>query len=410
VKPSPMVAVIHDTSGFEALQNEWNALLAESSSNTIFLTWEWLYEWWRSYAAAERLYILTLRDESGRLRGVAPFYIARVWLLAVLPVKVLRFIGDGSGDSEYLDFIVARGVEVEARRQFLEFLETQHSLWDVCVLHGIPCTSVTSGVAHEWTQRHTLPIKGSDFPCSVIKLPTTWDAYLNNLNIKFRWKLRSRLRKLDQEHKVELVQCTEPVSLEAYLRVLFDLHRQRWARVHQEGCFVAQRQPFYERMGRRFLETGWLRFYLLRVDGLFVAAQFGFAYGGKFYSLQEGFDPGCGQDSYGIVLRAYVLQDAIAKGIAEYDLLRGEPDYKTRWNTHAATCLSLQMGRRTVSSLVFIYGPVLWRQILDWGLRISPQWLVTLKRLLQERLRRFSFPLRQYASLRSLEKARPTDE
>jgi len=34
---------ICDEPGFRALQHCWNQLLQESTANTIFLSWEWLY-------------------------------------------------------------------------------------------------------------------------------------------------------------------------------------------------------------------------------------------------------------------------------------------------------------------------------------------------------------------------------
>jgi CelD/BcsL family acetyltransferase involved in cellulose biosynthesis len=388
------LSVVQDNASFHGLRNEWNTLLSESSANTIFLTWEWLYEWWTSYAQSERLLILTLRDQADRLIGIAPLYQLRVRRMGFLPVKVLRFIGDGSGDSEYLDFIVANGMEEEARSAFFAYLKAHPALWDVLSLHGIPARSETKDGALEWAQHNGYRAMVRGFVTAFIPLPGSWSTYLTTLDRKFRWKVRSRLDKLCNNHKVEMVRCENSSVLQPYLDCLFDLHRKRWAKVYQDGCFVPARRLFYQRMGDRFLQRGWLQFYMLKVDGKVLAAQFGFQYGNKFYSLQEGLDPDGGQESYGIVLRAFVLQEVIRNGIPQYDLLRGDSDYKTRWNTTPTTCCSMELGRWTVPAVVTIYGPVMRERLLNWARAVAPARVLAYKRQAQQRVRRKRFLLK----------------
>ena len=33
---------------FEHLREEWNMLLSQSAEKDIFLTWEWLFAWWKN--------------------------------------------------------------------------------------------------------------------------------------------------------------------------------------------------------------------------------------------------------------------------------------------------------------------------------------------------------------------------
>ena len=41
------IVPVENPEGFRGLQEEWNELLESSTSNCLFLTWEWLYTWWR---------------------------------------------------------------------------------------------------------------------------------------------------------------------------------------------------------------------------------------------------------------------------------------------------------------------------------------------------------------------------
>ena len=60
---------------FEALANPWNALLKQTASDNIFLTWEWLYTWAKHYLGDNRLCIILVYKQPSQLVGIAPFYI-----------------------------------------------------------------------------------------------------------------------------------------------------------------------------------------------------------------------------------------------------------------------------------------------------------------------------------------------
>src|SRR4051812_46135346 len=104
------VTEIRTESALEALRPSWNGLLRDSGSSTIFLTWEWISAWWRCYGQTGELRVLAAFNESGILRGIAPLRVKTARQCGQT-VPAVYFIGDCSNDSEYLDFIIARGEE-----------------------------------------------------------------------------------------------------------------------------------------------------------------------------------------------------------------------------------------------------------------------------------------------------------
>ena len=125
----------------ESIRPAWDELLSDSEAQAIFLTWEWLRSWWAAYGRSLELYFLGCFDRTGRLVGIAPLYRTR-WPLR-LPVQVwmLRLLGDGSGDSEGLDWIVLRGYEAAAVRAWLDWLDQRWSEWDILELNTLPAES-----------------------------------------------------------------------------------------------------------------------------------------------------------------------------------------------------------------------------------------------------------------------------
>ncbi len=86
--------VVTTTDEWNALRPEWNELLASSRANTLFLSWEWLDSWIRVQATPPALLIICVRDESGELLGVAPYYRTVYRLLRVLRYRILHVLGD----------------------------------------------------------------------------------------------------------------------------------------------------------------------------------------------------------------------------------------------------------------------------------------------------------------------------
>jgi hypothetical protein len=86
------------------LRPVWNPLLAKTWSKSVFLTWEWIENWWNVYNSGFDLAIIVAR-EGGTPCGIAPLLIRR----GSLPR--LEFVGQNSAYGEYLDFLIPRGHE-----------------------------------------------------------------------------------------------------------------------------------------------------------------------------------------------------------------------------------------------------------------------------------------------------------
>src|SRR2546428_10216493 len=108
-----MIETIEDAAGFEKLRDEWDALLETSASNSLFLTWEWLYPWWKHLSGDRTLSIVTMRS-GGELVAIAPLASRSRRLARVVPFRSLEFLGTDRACSGYLDLIIKPGKEPEA--------------------------------------------------------------------------------------------------------------------------------------------------------------------------------------------------------------------------------------------------------------------------------------------------------
>ncbi len=379
---------------FLNMEKEWSSLLQESRANTIFLTWEWLSAWWKAYKKDKELHIIrVVRD--GQTIGLAPFYRKKILKFGFLSFRVLVLVGDGSNDSDYLDWISKDGEEEVVNRSVIDYLLQHRGDWDLVFLNEIPENSPHLAFLRHLSSGNGWYCDETEVPCAYVNLPSDWETYLRSLKPRMRTKIRSLTRQLEQNHKVHFDRCSRFDNLEARLESLFELHEQRWRQDGEEGVFVSQaKRQFYQEMSSFFLSRGWLRFYSLTVDDRYVAHQFCFEYQEKIFLLQEGYDPKWAEHAVGNVLRAFIFRDSIERKVAVYDFLGGVTSHKLSWAAAVKKSFRLSMGIPKVKNRIYFEIPkaVVWGKkelkavlpetAVGWGVSLKKRLILKKKRRL----------------------------
>ncbi len=332
--------VYQDTTGFEKLRGEWNALLRRSDTDTIFLTHEWQSTWWRFFAPGRDLFLLALR-ERGELVGIAPFYRQR------LPEgqAVIQLIG-GTEISDYLNLIALPGYHEQVYQAIFEFLCSEIVDWEAIDLHCLPTAVSHYELLREVTARQGLAIQRRvEDVCPVIPLPATWDEYLSMLDKKQRHELRRKMRRAEREADIHWYMTSDPHSLTKDMEDFFDLHRKS-SPDKEDFMSETEMQHFFHEAARFALDRGWLELSFLLINGEKAASMLCFAYNNRTLVYNSGYDPQrFARLSPGIVLLAYHIQDSIAKGRAAFDFLRGDEAYKYRFGGQDSEVLQITIRR-----------------------------------------------------------------
>ncbi|MDF2741394.1 MAG: polysaccharide deacetylase, partial [Actinomycetia bacterium] len=295
--------------GLDELASEWTALAA--SGGNPFGTHEWASCWWRHHGGDRKPLVVAGRAADGRLVTVLPLYL---W--ATRPLRILRFIGHGAGDQ--LGPVHAPGDRETAAalaRQALAELG-----WDVFVGEQLPARALWSDLLGARVIRR----EGSP----VLAAPDGgWPAYLAGRSANFRQQLGRKERNLGRRHQVGLRLVEDPGQLPAAMDTLFALHRLRWG---DDSGFLP-REAFHREFAAVALERGWLRLWLLELDGRPAAAWYGLRLGGVEHYYQSGRDPAFDNLSAALVLLAHTIRSAFEDGVGEYRFGRGQDPYKYRF-------------------------------------------------------------------------------
>ena len=354
--------IIRTRATLSRLEPVWNALLRDSASDTVSLTWEWISAWWDVFGGGDReLYVVVIRS-GGEVIGIAPLVRRRLTHYGLLSFRRLEFLASGEDEtdatcSEYLDFILRRGREPEALRAILECLHAHKDDWDEALLCGVAEDSpnvlplmrlcLTGPLAASVVRREEgcyLPLAACDF-----------EAKLATLGVKFQKNLR-RDRRVVERGDATLRVVDDADEFDAAFDKLIELHQNLWRSRGQSGSFASEKfTRFHRSLATALVRRGWAKLFTLSIAGETVAALYAFTYGGKMLYYQSGIARESRPvSSPGTLVQSFAIEAAVELGMSEFDFLAGGVDgYKSRWGTSRRGFLRLRLARVQVKEVAY---------------------------------------------------------
>jgi CelD/BcsL family acetyltransferase involved in cellulose biosynthesis len=313
-----------ERASFDSLRADWAALVPASVTPFPFQSVEWAEAWWGVFGAGNELMLLGVRDERGSLIGVAPL------MGTAAPLgRTIQFIG-GTEITDYLDVIAA---ERDVRRVWsavIGYLLEQRGLWDALDFHCLPQWSPSQATLADLLA-DALPVQsGREEVCPILHIPGSFEGYVRALPKKERHEIRRKARNFERDApSARLRILTERHEAMAALPDFFRLHRL--SAPDKERFLTPDVERFFTAITATAAEAGWLRLFMLDLDGTPAAAMYTFVADGRMLIYNSGFDPTYAQVSVGMVLTAMVIEDAARIGLSVCDFLRGNETYKYRF-------------------------------------------------------------------------------
>jgi CelD/BcsL family acetyltransferase involved in cellulose biosynthesis len=324
--------IISTDEQFRDLRDPWNDLLSRSRTNTIFLTWEWLYSWWEVFRKDVELFIVTVKNEQEELVGIAPLCLQKVKYYG-FPVRELTFLGTGHSDRQ--DFLIAADSHVEGNvlHGIIAALKEHSKEWNVVCLDQIPDESLLVSMVADY------PFDGEwelSSHCSYVRINGAWDVYLKSRSKKFRKDIRNKENNLDRLGEWELAVTSDVGDFDTYASLMREIE-SRSRKNDTEKAFWAQdgNREFLTCFASRAAEHGWLDFTTLRLKGIPIAHLLGFSYNGSYSAYNTAYIDAYFDVSPGKLVIHEKIKWCFDQGasIREFDFLRGAFYIKSLWAT-----------------------------------------------------------------------------
>ena len=330
--PGVRVSCIRSIDELAARRAAWTALLERAGTFTPFQTFEWHAAWWQVFGDGFEPFVLCVED-AGELIGIAPLMLTERRLLG-RRLRVAHFIG--LYQSDYCDFILDED-RPDALGLMLDWLAGHPQEWDALDLRNLEGGSprlravlefyAARGYGVEqrqWNEAPTYTFGDADADAELLK----------------KKSLRRHYNYFRRQGALEFRNLTTADDVEPHLATFFQQHVERWGRTETPSQFL-QEQPrdFCRELVGRLAPTGCLRFAVVALDGRTIACHLGFECNGRFFWYKPTFDVALSQHSPGEVLIKYLLEDASARGLLEFDFGPGEEAFKYRFaNYTRAIC------------------------------------------------------------------------
>ena len=377
---------------FAALQGEWEELGTDCSLYSPFACWEWAFSWWKHFGETppglgppQRLRLLCVRDDQGRLNGIAPFYSRAEGRLSASP-RELRMLGDDGRDGEGMTdepiLLLRQGCEQATlsamlmhligderhrdKRRRPDFLKLRLQNPEPLLPHGFALASrgfrtklhnrweAVRGdrSAMQWLPGSWLLRTKCQQGSQAVTLPSDWAAFRQSLSRSMRDNLSYYPRRLEKDgHAWHIRMASSSQEVQAALPALVALHTDRAQSLrgpkHGSHIPTGRHQGFLADCLPRMAARGQAFIGLVVINGEVVAAQIFLEAASTLTLYYSGFRSEWHDYSPLTILHAEIIKDALRRGVRHLNFLPGEMLWKQRWGAKAVGVIEEMTGLHT---------------------------------------------------------------
>lgn len=317
---------------FEGLHSAWSAVVREGGQASPFLSHEWFSCCWRRVGASRRPEALVAEDTTGPM-GLVPLAYWR-GRLHRMPV---RFVGVlDSPDTPFVDWLTVGRPEpvVEAVLSDL----ANRGGWDVLSLSGLPADSLALKALESVLPGRFRTLRLAPVPSPCVDVSGTWNVYWTGTTQRFKKTVRSVRNRLQKAGTVRVEEHRTVGPDSTLLDEVIDVSRRSWKAGERVAISnMPGMTDFFRELTAHASRNGWLRLWLLRLDGRAVATEYQLEAAGRVHALRADFDGTLPSElSPGTHLSEEIIRSLFERsGVHQYDMGPGDNAYKQRWSTGA---------------------------------------------------------------------------
>jgi CelD/BcsL family acetyltransferase involved in cellulose biosynthesis len=321
------------------IQPAWEGLLQQDGAYTPFLSSEWISCCLTAYGQGKEPFLLVFSNEAG-IVAIAPLWRYRETIRGI----GVRKVGFISGrDTPFVDFVICEGMREETLEALIDYLFMEKKrTWDVLSLNqwaeSSPNCETMQRILLEKRKR---AVRGISSLTPYLPIRGDWEEFLKTRSTRFRKTHRNIMNRIEKLKNVEVV-CFREDTSGSLLRNILAVSEKSWK--GKEGIAISsemESRQFFEALTDVAGKKGWLKVWLLTVDGTPIAMEYDLEYDGTVYALRADFDEAYKDASPGAYLEYMLVQKLFDEGYKEYNTGPGLNTYKLQWTDKMRTNVGL---------------------------------------------------------------------
>lgn len=322
------------------LSKEWNKLLESCSHRNIFMTFEWIYSWWKHFGKGRNLYVLVASEE-GQIKGIAPLMVSKIKNVGIRARKI-EFIGMPLSD--YSDFIIdyrdiKKGDEI--LQAFCDFLKSNKKDWDLINLNRIQEGSPTLKIFRSIRKPSRLSGGFScDFAPRLVRGPSSIKDNKQRVHKELRQdnkdpekSMGRSVKRFLRDGKGKLTSCNNnKEGCSEKIELIFSQHIKRWEGTPTTSMFNDENhREFFIEVMDLLMPKGLADIIYLPFNEKPAAFLLVFMYNDVFCDYMSTSDSSLSRYSPGRVLLKLSMDSEISSRYGVYDFMRGNHRYKLKY-------------------------------------------------------------------------------
>lgn len=323
----------------------WDSILRENNTDIVFMTFEWLYLWWKYHGEGKRLFFLVAKDDNNIL-GFCP--------LMEVPArgyKEIRFIG--GNELSYMGFPIKSGFKCAVLGSILDYLiglKGNHMF----NIHGIFKDADEYNIFKDYLDKTRRKYLKSSLECYFIGLHNRdYNSYIAG---RFgRNSIRTMERKEKRLARLGELSFKPFTERDGDIERIFDIHEKRWQRKVGHSKFSKGRtREFFKELALSDKMPFETSVDIIDVDGTPISFIYGFYYNGRYTFYRIGHDDNFAIFSPGELVLRKKLKDCFEKGYRVFDFGVGYEPYKAAWTDEKADMIGFVFpGDGVLVNLIF---------------------------------------------------------
>lgn len=325
--------VHRNEAGLLGLRAEWTALVEADPRATVYQTWELNYYPWRIVRDAVEPRVLAVRDDAGRLLGVAPLGLET---RRVGPFRIRRLGPLAPWQTAAFSVVLAPDAAEASLATINGAIRESADEWDELALQPVRADSWLLD-RHGWLA----PIRGAPVAprqravARYVELSHAADSWHGLVSKKVGKNIGRQSRQLAREQGALSRVFRSAEELEAPCRALMELHALRWIRRgfdRTQFATAVGREEMMRLVGE-MARLGRVRLHALQARGKTIAGLLVWEFRGRSWAYRIAFDAAYARYSPGTLVLAEAIRTAAALRHLEFDFGYGADAYKEHWAT-----------------------------------------------------------------------------
>ena len=297
--------IIKKSPDFQSIKEGWKRLLEKDKEATPFQSWQWLEAYEKHYREGEVFILGGYQEEELEAIGVFEKIKDEITLL-------------GGGRTDYQDILSHN--KKEAWQAFLQFF-IDKGLKNFS-FHHLREFSSSLKILEALSSEIKLNFKKEPTGVSPrLKLPETWEQYLESLTHHKRKEIKRKIKKLADF-------TTEKFCFKKEFHQKMNSFFQLYRASSPEKIMDETKESFYLKVAENMAPLGWPELCFLYLEKKPIAAYFSFIFKNRLFLYNTGFDREYQKLSPGAVLLSFMIKEQIKLGREVFDFLQGDERYK----------------------------------------------------------------------------------